>query len=94
MTARELAEWMAYERVEPFGHTRDNYHMATLASLTYNINRGKDAKAAAPQDFMWAVTVPSDEARAERQRQRKLWADIRGHFKSLAEINKHGIDTG
>lgn len=42
ITAAELTEWQAFYQLEPWGAWRDNWHHANLASLLYNINRGKN----------------------------------------------------
>lgn len=36
MSIQEFRRWEAYYSLEPFGQERDNYHMATLASLYAN----------------------------------------------------------
>lgn len=52
LSSTEFTEWMAYYTLEPFGQWRDNWHSAQLASLLYNINRGKN-KALETADFMY-----------------------------------------
>lgn len=79
LTSHELSEWIAYARVEPFGQTRDNWHMATLASLIYAVNRGEDSKELGPQDFMWQVEpTEAEQRRQERIKARGLWRRIVG----------------
>ena len=52
MTSAELAEWRAFDRVEPFGEYRADLRMGILAATIVNINRGKRAKPVVPRDFM------------------------------------------
>lgn len=85
MSSAEMAEWMAYARVEPFGQTRDNWHMAVLASVLVNINVGKDSKTVSPEDFMWKVKPPkptkAELRREERKKQKAMWAQMMGWAK-------------
>lgn len=48
MSSRQLAGWMAYDRVDPFGESRADYRNGLLISVIMAI-MGKEAR---PQDFM------------------------------------------
>lgn len=50
-----LAEWQEYDRLEPFGQWRDNWHMAVMASLFANANRDpkKRREPFTPADFFF-----------------------------------------
>ncbi len=50
-----LAEWMEYDRIEPFGSWRDNWHMAVLTSIVANSNRDpkKRPHPFSPSDFLY-----------------------------------------
>jgi hypothetical protein len=39
ISSRELAEWVAYNSIEPFGEFRQDIRIAKLWCLTANINR-------------------------------------------------------
>ena len=54
MPHREFLDWVALYQIEPFGDVRGDWQMATLASLTANINRDskKRPKAFEPGDFV------------------------------------------
>jgi hypothetical protein len=52
MGSAELSDWMRYYQIEPWGSWRSNYHAAQIASLIFNVNRGKQ-KAVTPADFMF-----------------------------------------
>lgn len=52
MSSVELAEWMAFDTLEPIGELRGDVRTGIVASLIYNVNRGKDMKPLAPIDFM------------------------------------------
>lgn len=49
--SRELAEWMAYYMVDPFGTERADLQAGIIACTIANSNSGK-GKAFQPQDFM------------------------------------------
>lgn len=61
MPASELTEWMAFYRLEPFGVERDNYHAGLIASLLYNVHRGKKNSPMSPDDFMLRDIVEKKE---------------------------------
>jgi len=50
--SRELAEWEAYERLEPFGEQRADWRIAQVACILANVNRKKGAPAFKVDDFM------------------------------------------
>jgi hypothetical protein len=51
MDSRELSEWMAYERIEPFGEMRADLRAGIVASVVANANRTR-GDAFKPADFM------------------------------------------
>ena len=61
MPASELTEWMAYERLDPFGSDREDLRAATVACTVANSQGGKTK----PADFMpdWR---PEEEKRQDR----------------------------
>lgn len=52
MSARELAEWQAFDALEPIGHIRTDYGFAMLATLYANSHRRKGDSPAKITDFM------------------------------------------
>ncbi len=60
--SRELAEWMAYEQVEPFGDARGDLQAGVVASTIANVNRGKRAKSYKPQDFLLQFRKPQAQS--------------------------------
>jgi len=52
VSSRELAEWMAFAQLEPFGSEADYVGPAIIASTMANIHRGKGKKAFSIDDFM------------------------------------------
>lgn len=39
MSSREFSEWMAYDRVDPFGPRRDDLRAGSIAAMIANVNR-------------------------------------------------------
>lgn len=57
-----IMEWQEYERLEPFGAWRDNWHMAVLASLLANIHRDpKKCGVVSPSEFMFSDPQTAQE---------------------------------
>lgn len=52
MTSKQLSEWMAFYRLEPFGFEAQVYGHAITSSVVANTNRKKGRKAFTPLDFM------------------------------------------
>jgi hypothetical protein len=53
-------QWQAYAALHPIGPARDDWRVAQLAALLFNINRGKGMAPAKVSEFMWQT--PQDEA--------------------------------
>jgi hypothetical protein len=75
MDSRELAEWQAYEKIEPFGEWRADLRSAIVASVVANAFRGKDSRPVSPEDFM-----PEFDKRQEPQ----PWQAQRAIFDMMA----------
>ena len=56
LTSREMAEYEALYRLEPWGDLRSDYAMAQVCALMANLAQGlaggKKSKASTPEDFM------------------------------------------
>lgn len=52
VSSDELAELMAYNRLEPFGYHADNWRAGLVAATFANVNRRKGQRPYTPQDFM------------------------------------------
>ena len=46
-------EFQEFERLEPFGSRRDNWHSATIAYILAMVNRDRKHPAPKFSDFMW-----------------------------------------
>ena len=53
MSSRQLAEWIAYYQLEPWGEERADLRAGIVASTIANVNRSaKRTKPYTPRDFM------------------------------------------
>jgi len=79
LTSRQLTEWMAFYRLEPFGERRADLRMAILAALIANVNRDpkKHREPFTVDDFM-----PKFEPIAEPQ-QSQSWQQQKAMLQSL-----------
>jgi len=75
----ELAEWAAYNSLEPIGGKRGDLHAGIIASTIANVNRGKNTKAFSPADFMLV-----DREEKEEQTEDEMKA-LFSHFPSSPE---------
>ncbi len=72
----EIAEWMAFSGIEPFGAEVDDLRAGLMPALTVNMNRAENAAAISPFEFFpWhekpappGPVVLSPEETAERIR--------------------------
>lgn len=71
MSARELAEWAEFFRIEPFGEIRDNWHMAVLAHIVSSAFSSGGHKPKV-EDFMW---VAPDERKKRMEQAVIAWFD-------------------
>lgn len=62
MSARELAEWMIYDEIEPLGPERADWRAAMQASTLVNVMGGRKGKRYKPADFMprFGASRPKD----------------------------------
>ena len=52
MTSRELTEWMAYERLEPFGERVLQMQLAQLTATVLTVANGKKGHPVKAEDLM------------------------------------------
>lgn len=51
ISGKELAEWEAFYGIEPFGPAPENLNFGQIASILYNVNRGKGKRAIPPKEM-------------------------------------------
>jgi len=73
LTSRQLAEWEAYDRIDPIGTWREDFRMAFLSSLITNLARalypkkGHKPEMVAPEEFMPDWTGEEKEVIVKQQ---------------------------
>lgn len=53
MPSSLLLEWMEYEKLEPFGAPRDNYHAAIIATILANAHRDRKRPPVKMSEFFY-----------------------------------------
>lgn len=79
MTAEDLAEWQAFDTIEPIGRKRDDYLIAQLCAVIANtMGGGKKGKALTVKDFIppWGG----------RKQKRQSMEDMKAALKALAGV--------
>lgn len=80
MSSTQLSEWMAYDRIEPFGPQRDDLRAGVIASTVYNVQRTKRSqKVAKPSDFMLTF---GEEGDIDPEEQRSI---LRGKIMTMRQ---------
>ena len=81
--ARELSEWEAYYKIEPFGQQVSNFTVATVAAVVANANRSqkKRTKAFSPDDFM-----------VKFRKKRQSVDDMKKVMTQIARVNNNAIN--
>ena len=64
LSSTQIAEWMAYFRLEPSGERRADLRAGIIASTVANAHRAKDSRPYKPQDFMPDFEQGTDEDEA------------------------------
>ena len=73
ITSRQLGEWIAYYRIDPWGEERADLRSGIVSSTMANINRKKGAKAFKPSDFMPEfIKQKEDDMDAKQVRQQTI----------------------
>ncbi len=78
-----MAEWIALERVDPWGEWRADLRAGIVASTIANVNRGKKDKAFSAQDFMPDFRTPKEKRRARNK-------GIRASLRETLGVKKKG----
>lgn len=78
MSAREFAEWMAFDRLEPIGRSRSDYAIAMLARLTLAVHAGKRASLPDMEEFL-----PTWERRSTGKTVEQQIAHVRERMQAL-----------
>jgi hypothetical protein len=77
ISSRELSEWMAYYRLEPFGQVRGDLQAGIVASVMANAWGEKRAKSLRPTDFVLQMDEESLEEVKEPVEAKTLYERFR-----------------
>lgn len=58
MTSAEFTEWLAFFRLEPWGHDVEYHRAGQTAAMVYNVNRGQNDRALSAMDFVPGYVRP------------------------------------
>ena len=67
--ARELAEWQAYYRLEPFGEERADWRQAQTTAVIANVNLGQVGRPIEAGIFMYGYEPEPEPSLADQIRQ-------------------------
>lgn len=67
MTAQELADWHAFDSIDPVGDERADLRMGILAQLIATVHTTKKGKRWKPADFMPFVTKQDRQKSLSKQ---------------------------
>ena len=81
LSSRELAEWMAFYSIEPFGPSREDYRAGLIAATTANCSGGSK-KVLQPTDFIKIYQQPKTLSYIDRK---KAQSQQMAMFRSLSE---------
>lgn len=84
ISSRQLTEWMAFSKLEPFGEERADLRMGILAALIANVNRDPKKQPAPyePDDFM-----PNFDG-SSREKPQQTAKEIYSMFKNWALMSR------
>jgi len=75
LTASQLAEWIAYDRLDPIGESRADFRMSYLSSLVTNlaigINGKKGTKLTEVKDFILDWSGEAKESKTQSPEEMK-----------------------
>lgn len=82
MDSREFCDWLAYDRVDPFGETRADLRAAMIASVIANANRGKSQRAFKVEDFLLDFSG---------ERKRQDWMEMQANLLTWSEAHNQAL---
>ena len=102
MTAGQLAEWEAYDRLDPIGEWRADFRIASLQAFIQNIvtsiyaKKGTSKKLSVPLDFMpdWSNELDrTPEKMSTEQIKSQLLSIAKAHNKRILKQKNNSSKT-
>jgi hypothetical protein len=84
ISSAEFVEWCAYDRIDPYGPERLDYHAGLIASMIANVN------AAGGKTYTAADFMPKFDRRVKRQTP----AEARANFLTFASAHNGRTKRG
>lgn len=72
LTAKQFRAWQHYFELEPFDETRQDYRIASIVQMLYNVNRGKNSPVGKLQDFVLKFGEQEERPKQTTQQQLSL----------------------
>lgn len=93
ISAREFAEWMAFDQLYPIGRERDDWRAAALLTMLANIHRGKGKPPFKLKQFwpQWDRTEPDPEEL--EQKAKAAFASLGAALGAEEQPDDHGRVT-
>lgn len=86
LSSWQIAEWMAYYNLEPFGEQVEWLRSGAICSVIANVNRGQKGKVFTPEDFM-----PPKEEHNKHPRKQTVEQQERAIRQIYAYAKKHRL---
>lgn len=96
LSAHQIAEWEAYNRLDPIGEERDDFRIAHLMSLIFNIHLQENSKKQLSEkdlktalDFMveW-----DDEIRNKKKAKKQSWQEMKEILLTIAKTQNKNVE--
>lgn len=106
LPAKQFRLWEMYDEIEPLSDRRDDYRIASVVQMLYNINRGPKQKALPLKEFL--LKFEGEEPKKSQSVQEKLnvmtvimraWAEASAEnaanaAKAQETAREHGVTIG
>lgn len=87
ISSKEFSEWVAYNKIDPFGQDRNDLGAAIISATVCNVNRSKGSRPYKPADFMPDF---GNQKRAEQTCEQQIAMLKNFAKKHNRKLNKHG----
>lgn len=86
-----MAEFIAFDRIDPWDEKRADLRAGVVASVIANVNRGKKTKAFTPLDFMPYAKAEADrKSLSKRRKGGENWPAWRKRVRGIFDKKKEG----
>lgn len=101
LTAKQFRYWEMYDEIEPFSDRRDDYRIASVCQMLYNVNRGKNQKPLPLKDFLLKFDAAEEKPRGQSVQEKlnvmtvimRAWAEANAENNANAAAAKAVADA-